>query len=191
MNHKLPPIYRCSCTYYDKFDRSRYVQLVIRSLIITLSCKNLSDILDPIHKVALLFLRCWFGAFLAIEVSGPFKLSRVCGGRRIMIRVKQTPFLICTGKPRKRLMFSMWQWGFAAPRVPLLSSAHICYATNMSANQFFPDAQNFVIRGGTFMAADIVCDARVSHPSYPMLILHRSITTRAMATGGRPMQRFL
>ena len=49
--------------------------------------------------------------------------------------------------------------GFAVPGVLLLSFAHICYTTNMSGNQFFPDAQNFVIRGGTFMAADIVCDA--------------------------------
>ena len=34
----------------------------------------------------------------------------------------------------------------------------ICYATNMSAKQVLQGAQNVVIRGGTFMAADTVRD---------------------------------
>ena len=153
MNHKLPPIYRRSWTcYMTTLTMSRYVQLVIRSLMNhdTLSCKNLSDILYPIHKVTLLFFSCAAGLEPSLQLSF-LDLS----GSQGSVAVGGS----CTGKPRKRLMFSTWQWGFAAPRVSLLSFSHMCYATNMSGNQFFPEAQNFVIRGGTFMAADIVCDA--------------------------------
>jgi hypothetical protein len=47
----------------------------------------------------------------------------------------------------------------AANRCSLRSFACICYATNMSGNQVLQGAQNFVISGCTFNAADTVRDA--------------------------------
>ena len=51
--------------------------------------------------------------------------------------------------------------GLGTPEFSLLSSAPICYATNMSGKHIFPGAQNTIIRGGTFMAADSVREALV------------------------------
>ena len=49
--------------------------------------------------------------------------------------------------------------GLAAPKFSLLSSAPICYATNMSGKHVLQGAQNFVISGGTFNTADTVREA--------------------------------
>jgi hypothetical protein len=45
------------------------------------------------------------------------------------------------------------------PKFLLLSFTPICHASNMSAKQVLQGAQNVVIRGGTFMAADTVSEA--------------------------------
>ena len=62
----------------------------------------------------------------------------------------------CPGEMRK---MPRGGTGLAAPKFSLLSSTPICYASSMSGQQIFQGAQNVVIRGGTFMAAETVRDA--------------------------------
>ena len=52
-------------------------------------------------------------------------------------------------------------WGSLHPSSRFFLPAPICYTTNMSEKHVFPGAQNTIIRGGTFMAADSVSEALV------------------------------
>ena len=48
--------------------------------------------------------------------------------------------------------------GLAAPKLSLLSSAPICYSSNMSEIHVLQGAQNVHIRDSTFITADTVCE---------------------------------
>ena len=95
-------------------------------------------------------------------------LSRnVCSSLNQVLRSErptgQVTMCSCADVPRQNAKDASWsacgRMGFAAPKFSLLSSAPICYATNMSGKHVLQGAQNIVIRGGTFMAADTVSEA--------------------------------